>query len=98
MLLNEELAAYVTLSDDPQIRPPTVDWAGLKAINDDVVGWIQIPGTVINYPVYQGEDNDYYLNTNAHGVYGIGGQIFMDYENQAPGMLESTDHHLRTSP
>lgn len=97
-VVNEELASYATLSDDPN-QPPVVDWAGLKAINPDVVGWIQIPGTVINYPVYQGKDNDYYLNTNAHGVYGIGGQIFMDYENQAPGMLDPQTiiygHHLK---
>lgn len=97
-VVNEELASYVSLSDDPN-QPPIVDWEGLKAINDDVVGWIQVPGTVINYPVYQGDDNDYYLNTNAHGVYGIGGQIFMDYENQAPGMIDEQTliygHHLK---
>lgn len=96
---NEKLAAYATVSDDTEVDTgPVVDWAGLKAINDDIVGWIQIPGTVVNYPVYQGEDNDEYLHTTAEGDYSLGGQIFMDYENAAPGMIDRQTiiygHHL----
>ena len=95
---NEKLAQYAKVSDSGDTAP-VVDWASLKAINDDVVGWIQIPGTVINYPVYQGEDNDHYLNTTAEGDYGVGGQIFMDYENTAPGMQDAQTilygHHLK---
>lgn len=95
---NDKLAAYAVVSDDGD-TPPEVDWEALKAVNSEVVGWIQIPGTVINYPVYQAADNDYYLDTNAEGVYGVGGQIFMDYLNMAPGMLDSQTiiygHHLK---
>lgn len=95
---NAKLAAYAEVSDDGD-SAPVVDWDSLKAINDDVVGWIQVPGTVINYPVYQASDNDYYLNTNAEGVYGVGGQIFMDYENTPPGMQDAQTviygHHLK---
>jgi sortase B len=94
---NEKLAAYAKVSDDGSTAP-VVDWDALKAINDDVVGWIQIPGTVINYPVYQGEDNNHYLRHNAEGDYAIGGQVFMDYQNTAPGMVDAQTiiygHHL----
>lgn len=95
---NKKLATYAEVSDDGSI-PPTVDWASLKAINSDVCGWIQIPGTAINYPVYQASDNDKYLNTNAEGVQGVGGQIFLDYETTNPGMVDQQSiiygHHLK---
>lgn len=100
---NERLAQFATVYDAEgtadESRPPEIDWAGLRAINPDAVAWIQIPGTVINYPVYQGDDNEYYLDTNAEGQYGVGGQIFMDYVNTAPGMIDQQTiiygHHLK---
>lgn len=100
--VNAEAQQYVTISDgteteDPN-KPPVVDWAGLKAINDDVVGWIYVPGTVVNYPVYQGVDNDQYLRHTARGDWSIGGQVFLDYVNTAPGLVEQQTiiygHHL----
>ena len=63
--------------------PPQVDWVNLKAINGDIIGWIQIEGTEISYPIVKGTDNSYYLkhtfekNTNAAGA------IFMDYTNSS---------------
>ena len=39
-----------------------IDLSALKAVNRDVQGWIDIPGTEISYPVLQGTDNDFYLN------------------------------------
>ena len=95
---NQKLAAYATVSDSGD-EAPKVDWESLKKINADVCGWIQIPGTVINYPVYQGTDNDHYLNTNAEGTYGVGGQIFLDYQCTNPGMANQQTliygHHLK---
>ncbi|MCH4119933.1 MAG: class B sortase [Atopobiaceae bacterium] len=68
-------------------------------MNPEVVGWVQIPNTVVSFPVYQASDNDKYLHTNAEGTYSLGGQVFMDYQNQAPGMLDQQTiiygHHLR---
>ncbi len=95
--INEKLAAYAKV-DDTGLSAPVVDWDALKAVNPDVVGWIQIPGTVVNYPVYQGADNDAYLRTTAEGNYSVGGQIFLDSENVKPGMLDQQTiiygHHL----
>ena len=97
-VLNEELATFADVTVDGNTAPQ-VDWAGLKAVNDDVVGWVQIPGTVVNVPVYQGETNDTYLRTSAKGTYAIGGQVFLDYENTAPGMVDDQSviygHHMR---
>lgn len=95
---NEALAEYATVSDDASTAP-VVDWEALKAVNDDVVGWVYIPGTVVNYPVYQADDNSYYLHTTAEGEYSVGGQIFLDYANTAPGLVDYQSviygHHLR---
>ena len=50
----------------------------LKQQNEDVVGWIEIENTSINYPVLQGEDNDYYMNHNYKKEEQKGGSIFLD--------------------
>ena len=97
-VINQELAAYATVPEKKD-EAPVVDWAGLKAVNSQVVGWIQIPGSQINYPVYQTTDNEYYLHTNAKGEWSIGGQIFMDYENNPNGLIDQQTilygHHMR---
>lgn len=50
----------------------------LQEINADIVGWIQIDGTNINYPVLQGEDNEYYLDHNYKKQKTEKGSIFLD--------------------
>lgn len=100
-VVNDELAQNVQIADedDPnEVCPVTVDWASLKEVNDEVVGWIYVPGTTVNYPVYQTTDNEHYLHYNAKGEWGVGGQVFMDYQNQKPGLIDGQTliygHHL----
>lgn len=50
----------------------------LKRENSDVIGWLEIEDTNINYPVVQGNDNDYYLTHNYKKEYSIGGSLFLD--------------------
>lgn len=105
-----KLATYVSEPDDDSdglvgdegsggTAALRVDWEGLKALNGDVVAWVQIPGTVVNYPVYQSDDNDYYLHHNAEGRTTVGGQVFLDCDATAPGMVDEQSviygHHLR---
>ncbi len=49
-----------------------------KNYNNDIVGWIEISGTRINYPVLQGEDNEYYLTHTYLGEKSVDGSIFLD--------------------
>lgn len=58
-----------------------VDFNKLKAINSDVVGWIQVGGTNINYPIVQASDNQYYLTHQFDKKYNTAGWVFMDYRN-----------------
>lgn len=53
----------------------------LKELNPDIVGWITIDDTTIDYPVVQGIDNDDYLDRNYLHEYATTGSIFLDYRN-----------------
>ena len=50
----------------------------LKKKNSDIIGWIEIEGTRINYPVLQGEDNDFYMNRNSDKEESVYGALFLD--------------------
>ena len=50
----------------------------LKNQNDDIIGWVEIENTDINYPVLQAEDNDFYMNHNYKGEFSTAGAIFLD--------------------
>ena len=63
--------------------PMDIDFASLKSVNEDVIGWIYVEALPdINYPIVQGEDNDTYLHMTYEGNYNFAGTIFMDYENK----------------
>lgn len=58
-----------------------VDFAGLKAINKDVIGWLNVEALDISYPMVRGTDNDYYLHRTFKKEDNFAGSIFMDYLN-----------------
>lgn len=49
--------------------------------NNDLVGWISVPNTAIDFPVVQGDDNDFYLRRDFNKEYLRRGSIYMDYRN-----------------
>lgn len=58
-----------------------VNFDELKVKNSDTVGWIQVNGTNINYPVVKTSDNDYYLTHSFNKTRNDAGWVFMDYRN-----------------
>ncbi len=50
----------------------------IYAVNNDLVGWICLPRTEIDYPVLQNEDNDYYLRRDFYGEDNNNGQLILD--------------------
>jgi sortase B len=53
----------------------------LQKINPDVVGWLTVDDTAIDYPVVQGETNIEYLNKAVDGSFSLSGSIFLDRRN-----------------
>ena len=78
----------------------SVDWDALRAVNPDIVAWVYVPNTPINYPVVQGKDNDYYLSHDFDGDAGWlveNGTVFLDYRNDPEFRDPSSfmyGHHL----
>ena len=69
-----------------EVYKPTVENEGitfkeLQAINSEVLAWLTVYGTSIDYPVTQGKDNMKYVNTSAQGTYSLSGAIFLDFTN-----------------
>ena len=59
----------------------SVDFDSLRAVNEDVIGWMIQEGTEINFPIVQGEDNEYYLTHLYTGAVNRTGSIFADVGN-----------------
>ena len=58
-----------------------VEFNVLNRTNPDVVGWLKVNGTNINYPFVQANDNKYYLTHSFNKSYNAAGWVFLDYRN-----------------
>lgn len=64
--------------------PASIDFAKLSSENPDVIAWIYQPKTGINYPVVQGQDNEYYLDHLINGKKNKYGSVFADSRIEGP--------------
>ena len=60
-----------------------MDLAALQEVNPDVMGWIYIPGTKINYPLLRADSSEEYLHTAWNGKSVYSGSIFLEPLNSA---------------
>ena len=67
-----------------------VNFNELLTKNSDTVGWIQVKGTNINYPIVQTTDNSYYLTHAFDKTKNEAGWVFMDYRNDAVNFNQNT--------
>lgn len=84
---------------DKEIFPDLgIDFEKLRAVNEDIIGWIWIPDTRINYPLLQGENNAEYLRTAYNLEPSRFGSVFLDYRN-APDFTDTNTiiygHNMR---
>ena len=84
---SETKTEYITATNDEgeevTIPVDSRNWDGVKEINDEIIGWITVKNTKIDYPVlwHKGDnaDSQYYLYRNYKKKQSDFGSIFLDY-------------------
>ncbi len=86
----------------PTVDPSTVQRSFKEMVekNPDTVGYISIPNTLVQYPVVQAADNEYYLDKDFYRKPHDGGTIFMDFRNDIceidqPNNFILYGHHMK---
>ena len=76
--LSSDLLQFKPAAGDPDSNPTLAE---LQTINPDVLGWLTIDDTHIDYPVVIGETDMEYVNKDVYGDFALSGSIFMDSDN-----------------
>lgn len=75
----EDNKYYAQLTETPEGTPDVLKkYEDLYNQNKSLIGWVKIADTVIDYPVMQTVNNEYYLDHNFHQEYDKNGSIFLD--------------------
>ena len=72
---NVKLIEEVIIEENNE-KISVVDWQKLENINKDIIGWIKIDNTNIDYPILKDDDSLKYLNRSYDGKYNKNGSIF----------------------
>lgn len=86
-----------TISKEDQIAMEKIQ--ALQAEYPEIIGWITVPGTNIDHPFVQGEDNYFYLNHDFKGAYHAFGTVFMEKDNKPDFSDQNTilyGHNIRS--
>lgn len=87
-------------SDVKIVSQDQIDWDYWKSVNPDIVGWIMVDGTAIDYPIVQTHANDpeFYLHHDIYMQQNIYGVPYLDSDCESKG-FESENalvfgHHM----
>ena len=75
---NKDTTATENIEEKTQETERMLQVKQLQEQNADIVGWLEIENTNINYPVLQGTDNSYYMTHNYKKENSKNGAIFLD--------------------
>lgn len=78
---NEDLLNGIEIDETQEVEEISERILKLEKLqneNSDVIGWLEIEGTNINYPILQTKDNDYYLTHDYKKEKAKGGSLFLD--------------------
>jgi len=92
--IHGQVLEYRPRPEDP-VNQSVID---LQEKYPDVVGWLTVPNTSIDYPFVWYKDNDYYLRRNLDGEDATAGTLFMDCRCQADFTSPNTiiyGHHMK---
>ena len=77
--------AVIVENDDNSNAKETINFSELKKYNSDIVGWLKVNNTEVNYPVVKYTDNSFYLKHSLDKKYNSHGWIFADYQVKLDG-------------
>lgn len=81
-----------------KLQKKEIDFVELKKLNQDIVAWVKIPGTRINYPIVQGSDDEEYLHRTFLKKRNSSGAIFLEVKCKKNFTSENNiiyGHHMR---
>ena len=74
-----DLVRYRPVDEKGKLSPEAFD--ELTELNPDVVGWITVYDTNIDYPILQGPDDLYYVNRDIYGDSTLAGSVYLQSVN-----------------
>lgn len=93
----DSAAEAIQKEEEPPYVSP-INFEALREINPEIVAWITIPGTSIDYPVVQTDNNKTYLKKNFEGNRSFGGTIYLDCDSRSDFLGYHSilyGHHMR---
>lgn len=95
-LINDAIEIIENTEDENEKK--YINWNYLKSINEDIIGWIEVEYTNINYPILKDNNDLYYLNHTYNQKYNSHGSIFT-LDNKAFEIEETLiyGHNMRNN-